>query len=250
MSKFKNLETEFYPLKKQTPIPIVNFAKSVERETEWLPAYCDIDPTNTVLCIRENADQKDTPESVIKAYQQLSVVLAAFTKASTNAGKKQALFDHAYVQEHLLGTGMFYHQLERERAYSHTATDLTVNTAIIKAVLGAAMGGTTILQTLSAVLETCGEQIKIGWAKTKDDQEVGVLLIILKSMMNTPVVSAMHFHAKLKQADESNYSNCHTYNKTKFEFAYTQNNYQFIPPDFLDSMDVKQLQEAQKRWMK
>jgi len=227
--------------------PILVAGEEVKKEQGEIdygkvPKKVDFDATKSVFQIVREGEV--ILETTTKSYQQANVLML-IVQAQLAKDKKN-LHNPKEFDDAVKKMNIFLEVERRNRTYSHEEVEVTLNTALIKAIIGTAMGGGTIMELLTEVLNVMGDQIKFGWKIQSDDQEIGTLVFFIEQMANMPMISVQYFKAKISKKEEENYSNCHSFHKTKFSFDYEQIIYRYIPPSWILALSTEDLQNMAK----
>ena len=137
--------------------------------------YYAFDEKGHIMAVTTSKETDDVAPAVRETFQKVMVFFGAWTAAL--ARKKFSLYDYDAVKQMISSSGLFVSMGSKARSYHSDSTKVSLNTAIIGAVLGPGItgGGMAIAQK---ALARIGGKISDGFSKQKTDKEIAHLLFI------------------------------------------------------------------------
>eukprot|EP00122_Pirum_gemmata_P015161 Pgem_evm2s14165 len=208
----------------------------------------DVDPTSTVF-FSMNEGEVMSEESKI-AFEELSVILAAMTKALDSKGT--TIYDSKAVEHLISSTGLFIHDGTKHRKFNSEVNTLSVPLnqqmveSILATVLASGFSGPAASAIMKESFKAMGSEMKVGSSAVTDKSEIGLLLIFIQQMAGIPIVKVNHLTAETEQFQSENHSNCHEFKTSSVKIEYSQNQYSYIPSSFVRNVSFEDLYKGKK----
>jgi hypothetical protein len=194
--------------------------------------YYTFNQTGNVMISSTEADGGALDPAVKELFKKASVFLQTMTAALTKKGK--TLYDYDAYDDIISGSGLFVAMHEEDRTFDYASTELTLNTAIISAVLGSVSPTGGALRIAQKVVESLGGQLRIASKDVKASKKIAHMLLVCENLMGMPLANISLFYVDSKEAQSVSQSNCHGYVSTRVSFKYHQKDYMFVDPDYIN----------------
>ena len=193
--------------------------------------YYTFDEKGHIMGVTTSKETNDIAPAVSETFQKVMVFFGAWTAAL--ARKKFSLYDYDAVKQMISSSGLFVSMGSKARSYHSDSTKVSLNTAIIGAVLGPGItgGGMAIAQK---ALARIGGKISDGFSEQKTDKEIAHLLFICESLMGMPIVTISLYHTKLEQFGWVQKTNCEKVSRQTIDFKFHSDDYLFVDPDYIN----------------
>lgn len=213
---------------------------------EEIKKYYTFNQTGNIMISSTAADEKDISPEVKKVFQKTIVFFGAWTAALSKAGKN--LYDYEAIGAIIGKSGFFVKMHQEDRTFDYSSTQLTLNTAIIKNVLGGidTIGGA--LSIAQKVVDSLGSELRVATEKSETTKKIAHLLFVCENLLGLPIVNISIFYTSAKEASFVTETNCHETVQKTINFQYHQDDYMFVDPDYINqfSDDFKANPEYEK----
>ncbi len=180
----------------------------------------------------------------LKALTTKAIVFYSMLNAALHS-RGADLSDYGKVSEIIDRLGVFTSMGSQDRTFRNTETDLALNLAIIKDVLGSLNLIGNSLQIVKSIITGIGDQLKVKAESSLSTAEVAYPLLVCEELMGVPIVTVTLFYLKATEMESVLETNCLTHAESTVTFDYHQENYLFVdpayidhfPPDLLDAPD-------------
>ena len=193
--------------------------------------YYTFDEKGHIMGVTTSKETDDVAPAVRETFQKVMVFFGAWTAAL--ARKNCSLYDYDAVKQIISSSGFFVSMGSETRSYHSDSTEVTLNTAIIGAVLGSDITGGG-MEIAKKTLAKIGGQISGGFSEQKTDKEIAHLLFICESLMGMPIVTISLYHTKLEQFGWVQKTNCEEVSRQTIDFKFHSDDYLFVDPDYIN----------------
>ena len=193
--------------------------------------YYTFDEKGHIMGVTTSKETNDIAPAVRETFQKVRVFFGAW--AAALARKKFSLYDYDAVKQIISSSGFFVSMGSETRSYHSDSTEVTLNTAIIGAVLGSDITGGG-MEIAKKTLAKIGGQISGGFSEQKTDKEIAHLLFICESLMGMPIVTISLYHTKLDQFGWVQKTNCEEVSRQTIDFKFHSDDYLFVDPDYIN----------------
>ena len=193
--------------------------------------YYTFDEKGHIMGVTTSKETNDIAPAVSETFQKVMVFFGAWTAAL--ARKNCSLYDYDAVKQIISSSGFFVSMGSETRSYHSDSTEVTLNTAIIGAVLGSDITGGG-MEIAKKTLAKIGGQISGGFSEQKTDKEIAHLLFICESLMGMPIVTISLYHTKLDQFGWVQKTNCEEVSRQTIDFKFHSDDYLFVDPDYIN----------------
>ena len=193
--------------------------------------YYTFDEKGHIMGVTTSKETNDIAPAVSETFQKVMVFFGAWTAAL--ARKNCSLYDYDAVKQIISSSGFFVSMGSETRSYHSDSTEVTLNTAIIGAVLGSDITGGG-MEIAKKTLAKIGGQISGGFSEQKTDKEIAHLLFICESLMGMPIVTISLYHTKLEQFGWVQKTNCEKVSRQTIDFKFHSDDYLFVDPNYIN----------------
>lgn len=241
-------QTKFSPILTAAPVPKAKKAAAAglfraervgatgvleeERVEREIQKFYTFNQTGNVMISSTEPEGTDLQPAVKTLFQKASVFLQTMTAALTKKGK--TLYDYDAYDDIISGSGLFVAMHEEDRTFDYASKELTLNTAIISAVLGSVSPAGGALKIAQKVIDSLGGQLRIASKDVKASKKIAHMLLVCENLMGMPLANISLFYVDSKEAQTVSESNCHGYVASRVSFKYHQKDYMFVDPDYIN----------------
>ncbi|MDV8158089.1 hypothetical protein [Acinetobacter bereziniae] len=209
--------------------PIIT--SSEDGKSHELDKYYTFDEKGHIMVVTTSKNVDSPDPDVVATFKKCLVFFGAWTAAL--AQKNKTLFDYQAVTEVITNSGFFINTTKEKRNYYSKSTTVSLNTDIIKNVLGGAVSGGG-MAIASRVLANLGDTIKASSETETSNKEICHLLFICESLMGIPIVTVSLYHTKLAQNSWVSKTNCSEVSRSEIKFDYEADDYLFVDPKVIE----------------
>jgi hypothetical protein len=190
--------------------------------------YYVLDPTGTFVYVSTNADlSAPNPQSVVglnKAMASLQTLQGAMVKGATK------LYDYDAVTNLISASGDWMSSALENKTFTYTSSELTLDTTIIKNILGAIESGPTALGVAQAALASIGDELSLASKDMTETNQIAQLILIAEGMGPFAFTKLRMIVMNESQVVSSTKSNCHRSYSETISFTYQQADYTLNNP--------------------